>query len=104
MIRRWPTLIIALLLLLPSPALLFAIFLSGDSCCGENTSGTMAAVTAVCIAFSFMIACSMHGLFRLMRREQGEGYAVIRSSLVSTIPIALLYAGFLLFLTAQWLF
>lgn len=104
MIRPWPTIIIALLLLLPSPLILFAILLAGDSCCGENTSGAMASVTFTFVITIFMIACCFHSLFKLIRPSPSGDDAVMRSSLLSTVPSALLYGGFLLFLTAQWIF
>jgi hypothetical protein len=36
-----PSLLIGPLAIPASPIFLIIIFLSGDSCCGENTSGTM---------------------------------------------------------------
>ncbi len=104
MIRRWPTIIIALLLLLPSPVLLFMILLAGDSCCGENTSGAMASFTITIVITTFMTGCGLHSLYKLIRPSSNGAYPVMLSSLLSTIPSALLYGGFLLFLTAQWIF
>jgi hypothetical protein len=104
MIRPWPTIIIALLLLLPSPLVLFTILLAGDSCCGENTSAAMASFTITFVIITFMIGAGLHSLYKLIRPGKEKGYAVLRSSLLSTAPSALLYAAYLLFLTSQWIF
>ena len=45
-----PVLLSACLVLL-SPLGLLVVFLSGDSCCGENTTTTMVGVTLVIVAF-----------------------------------------------------
>lgn len=48
--------IFSIAFVLLSPLGLFAIFLSGDSCCGENTSGTMIAVTVGIVILLSVIA------------------------------------------------
>ena len=104
MTKPWPTIITALLLLLPSPLVLFTVLLAGDSCCGENTSSAMASFAITSVIMTFMLGCGLHGLYRLSRPGREESYAVMRSSLLSTTPSALLYGGVFLFLAAQGIF
>lgn len=104
MTTRWPTIIIALLLLLLSPLFLVLIFLSGDSCCGENTSAAMTGAAVFSLIFVFGGACLLHGLWKSMRHRGDAHYGVISRALLSSVPSLVLYSGFLLALTAQWIF
>jgi hypothetical protein len=75
-----------------SPLGLLVVFLSGDSCCGENTTTTMAGVTLVIVAFVCVVG---RGLARTYQDPvKRPGYRVRVAWAIIAIPVALIHVVF----------
>ncbi len=92
--RNLPAILFGILLLLLSPLVVGIIFLSGDSCCGEDTSGTMRIVTYVLLTIIFGLAFLLNGLFFLYKRTKQEPYPLLKASFVSWLPSGVIYLLF----------
>ena len=99
-----PSILIGLFLLLASPFFLGLIFLSGDSCCGENTSGAMTMVTAVVLIIVFVFSFVLNGVVKLIQAQRERPYQLLKSSFISLVPSVMLYVTFLFILVSQWIF
>ena len=86
-----PVLLSACLVLL-SPLGLLVVFLSGDSCCGENTTTTMAGVTLVIVVF----VCALgRGLARALEHPvKRPAYRVRVAWAIIAGPVALIHVVF----------
>ncbi len=84
--------LLSLCFVLVSPITLFVVFLSGDSCCGENTTGTMAAVTVVIVA----LFTAVGGALAVAPRHpvKRPGYRVLVGWAIIAGPFALIHAAF----------
>lgn len=76
-----------------SPLGLLTIFLSGDSCCGENTTPTMAAVTAVIVALICAVAFGLAVLVGALRKR--SGWTTRRAWAIIAGPASLIHVVFL---------
>ncbi len=79
-----------------APVGLFIIFMSGDSCCGEDTRGTMAVVTLVIIGVLFMLTLAMQGAIAFIQHQRGQKYPFILGILITWLPSAIIYTLFFL--------
>ena len=83
-----------------SPLGLFVIFLSGDSCCGENTSGTMIAVTAAIVILLSLAAVILSSVVKRTLKKDTPDFTVLRASLITAVPASVIYVGFVAFISA----
>jgi len=91
-----PVLLSACLVLL-SPLGLLVVFLSGDSCCGENTTTTMGGVTLVTVAF---ICAVGRGLAREFAHPvKRPAYRVRTAWAIISAPAALIHVVFVAFVS-----
>jgi hypothetical protein len=74
-----------------SPLGLFVIFLSGDSCCGENTSGTMIAVTAGIVTLLAIVALMVNGVLKVTVKRDAPDFRVVKAALITAGPAAVIY-------------
>ena len=86
-----PLLLGACLVLL-SPLGLLVVFLSGDSCCGENTTTTMVGVTLVVVA---LVVALGGALARALEHPvKRPGYRVRVAWAIIAAPVALIHVVF----------
>ena len=83
-----------------SPLGLFVIFLSGDSCCGQNTSGTMIAVTAGIVILLSVIAVLLSTFVKLSFRRDTPDFTILTASLITAGPASLIHIGFVAIVSA----
>ncbi|MBA3415971.1 MAG: hypothetical protein H0U10_12180 [Chloroflexia bacterium] len=79
---------------LVSPLFLLVIFLSGDSCCGENTSLTMIAVTAGVVILLSGVAVLLNGTVKLGFKRDTPEFSVVVASLLTAAPASVICIGF----------
>jgi hypothetical protein len=84
-----------------SPLGLFAIFLSGDSCCGQNTIGTMIAVTAAIVILLSVIAVLLNTFVKLSFKRDTPDFTILRASLITAGPASLIHIGFVVIVSAS---
>ncbi len=91
-----PVLLAACLVLL-SPLGLLVVFLSGDSCCGENTTTTMVGVTLVIVA----LVCALGGgLARALEHSvKRPAYRVRVAWAIIAGPVSLIHVVFVAFVS-----
>jgi hypothetical protein len=65
-----PSVAAGLLLLAVTPFMLFLIFFSGDSCCNEDTSETVRAVTAAVVFVLFVASAAINSVILLIRGKK----------------------------------
>ncbi len=85
---------------LVSPLFLLVIFLSGDSCCGENTSLTMIAVTAGVVMQLAVMAALLNGAVKLGFKRDASEFSVLVASLLTAGPASLVCIGFVTYVVA----
>ena len=83
-----------------SPLGLFVIFLSGDSCCGQNTSGTMLAVTAGIVVLLSVVALLLTSLVKLTLKRDTPDFKVLTGSLITAGPAAFIHVAFVAVVSA----
>lgn len=86
-----PVLLSACLVLL-SPFGLLVVFLSGDSCCGENTTTTMGGVTLVIVAFICAVGRGLAQQFE--HPVKRPAYRVRTAWAIIAAPVALIHVVF----------
>lgn len=84
-------------MLIAAPFFFFVIFLSGDSCCGENTSGTMLLVTFFITLIFLIPSVVLNVLFRIVFRKFYQGNILLLSILITWIVSAGIYWPFVIF-------
>jgi len=92
------SIILAILLLVVSPLGIFIIFMSGDSCCGEDTRGTMAVVTAIIIGILFVFTLVVQGTIAFIQHQRGHEYPFITGVIVTWFLSVTFYTSFFLFI------
>ncbi|MGI8806910.1 MAG: hypothetical protein ACR2KK_03530 [Acidimicrobiales bacterium] len=86
-----PVLLSACLVLL-SPFGLLVVFLSGDSCCGENTTTTMGGVTLVIVTFICAVGRGLAQQFE--HPVKRPAYRVRTAWAIIAAPVALIHVVF----------
>ena len=86
--------VFSVVLVLLSPLGMFAIFLSGDSCCGQNTTGTMLAVTAGIVVVLSVAAGLLSTLVKLTVKRDAPDFKVLTGSLITAGPAAFIHIAF----------
>ena len=92
--------VFSIVFVLLSPLGLFAIFLSGDSCCGQNTSGTMLAVTAGIVVVLSVVAVLVSTLVKLTLKRDTPDFKVSTGSLITAGPAAFIHIAFVAVVSA----
>ena len=93
-----PSIALGLSMLLASPLFLFIIFMSGDSCCGENTSGTMIGFTAVILFFHLVASSVINFLLKVTFLRDTPSYKMIYGIITTFLPSLILYVTAVTFL------
>ena len=92
--KRWrvylPSFLLGLLLLLGYPMSFFIIFLAGDSCCGEDTSGNMRAVAYVLVFLVLILSFLINIIYRAVKKNPPR-YNLVVGTLVTWLPSAVVY-------------
>jgi hypothetical protein len=83
-----------------SPLSLFAIFLAGDSCCGQNTSGTMIAVTAGIVVLLSGLALLLNAVVKLILKRDSPDFRVRTASLITAGPAVAIHTVFVAVVSA----
>jgi len=83
-----------------SPLGLVIIFLSGDSCCGQNTSGTMIGVTAGIVILLVVIAIVLSSVVKLTLKKDTHDFSILVACLIMAVPASLIYVGFVIYISA----
>lgn len=81
--------------LLFTPIGLLVVFLSGDSCCGENTTGTMAGVAAVLVA---LICGSAWAMAVVLDDPRRPAYRRWRAWAVMAAPASIVHVVFVVWI------
>ncbi|MCP4361138.1 MAG: hypothetical protein GY796_24280 [Chloroflexi bacterium] len=89
--RYLPSFLVGLWAILASPIFLFIIFLSGDSCCGENTSGTMIIVTAVILTIHLILSLMINLFIKTFFMKDIPEFSLIIGTIITFLPSLLLY-------------
>lgn len=80
-----PGLVVSILLFFSlTPLFLFVIFLGGDSCCGEDTSGSMMTIAWVVSFLTFIAASFLILLSRLIFKKPRGKLNMLINSLLAT--------------------
>jgi len=86
-----PSFLIGLLAIPASPIFLIVILLSGDSCCGENTSGTMIVVTAVILVIHLVLASIINLLLKMAFMKNIPEFSLIIGIIITFLPSLIFY-------------
>ncbi|GEM_PF-3792464 len=88
-----PSVAAGLLLLAVTPFMLFLIFFSGDSCCNEDTSGTVRAMSAAITVVMLAASAVLNGVVALFRRGK-SGFSFLQGVLITWAVSSSIYPVF----------
>ncbi|MDJ1468578.1 hypothetical protein [Xanthocytophaga flava] len=92
------SIILSVIALIATPVFLFAIFLSGDSCCGEDRSGVMIGFTLAILAGFWIIAALMNWLYKQLFKRNNTEWKFKTAFWITTIPASSIYLLVLIFI------
>ena len=92
------SIVFAILFVFMSPFFLFVMFMSGDSCCGQDMSAPMTVVAIVIITLLGIVSLIINFIYKRKNPE----FNLIIGFLITTFPATLIYLSFLMYLLSSF--